>query len=191
MSEHYEMDLGPVAEEEAGELAGPLLEQAKQELGFVPKMYAHMAQSPGLLSTYLHGYEQFREQSHFSAAEQEVVFLSISAENGCHYCVAAHSTLADGNDDLDEAVIDSVRDGRELPDKKLGALSHFCRHMVQTRGRPEPNQARQFLEAGYRDHHILDIVLAIGVKTLSNYANHVLNTEVDEAFSPRQWTPQG
>jgi AhpD family alkylhydroperoxidase len=58
-------------------------------------MYAVMANSPGLLETYATGYAAFREASGFTPAEQEVVLLTVSHENGCEYCVAAHSFLAD------------------------------------------------------------------------------------------------
>ena len=39
-----------------------LLDEAKAQVGMVPNMYAEMANSPGLLSTYLFGQDQFRRQ---------------------------------------------------------------------------------------------------------------------------------
>jgi len=32
--------------------------------------------------------------------------------------------------------------------------------------------------------HVLEIILAMAVKTISNYANHVNHTDVDDAFAP-------
>lgn len=54
-----------------------------------------MAHAPGALSTYLHGMDWFRKESGFTPAEQEVVLLVISRINDCHYCVAAHSMIAE------------------------------------------------------------------------------------------------
>ena len=34
---------------------------------------------------------------------------------------------------------------------------------------------------------MLEIILAIAVKTLSNYSNHLFNTPLDEMFARREW----
>lgn len=72
-----------------------VLDTALKQVGFIPNMYANMANAPAVLSTYLHGYGLFRGESGFSPAEQEVVFLAVSQVNGCSYCTAAHSMIAD------------------------------------------------------------------------------------------------
>lgn len=40
-----------------------------------------------------------------------------------------------------------------------------------------------FREAGYEERHISGVILAIAVKTLSNYCNHIFKPEVDSAFA--------
>lgn len=164
-----------------------VLDQAKAKLGFIPNMYTRMAHSPGLLETYMHGYDVFRKESGFSPVEQEVVFLSISRTNECHYCVAAHSTLADTKSGVPPAVTDAIRDGAPIPDTRLAALSAFTQRMVESRGRPTDEDIEHFLDAGYSERQVVEIVLAIGVKTLSNYVNHLFNTPVDEVFAGRAW----
>jgi AhpD family alkylhydroperoxidase len=151
-------------------------------------MYSRMVNSPGLLATYLEGYALFRKDSGFTPAEQEVVFLTISRENSCHYCVAAHSVLADRISGVPEAVTDAIRDGTRLPDEHLEALRAFTQEMVGTRGHPSRDGMRRFLDAGFSERQVLEIVLAIAVKTLSNYANHLFDTPVDEMFSHRSWS---
>lgn len=163
------------------------LEEAKQRLGFIPNMYGAMANSPGLLDTYVHGYNLFRSQSGFTPAEQEVVFLAISRENGCTYCVAAHSFIADKMSGVPAPVTDAIRDGRRIADPKLAALHDFARLMVQKRGLPSTADVAAFLAAGYSEKQVLEIVLAIAVKTLSNYANHLFHTKVDAVFASRIW----
>ncbi len=164
-----------------------LLEQAQKNLGFVPNMYAGMVNSPGYLEAYLTGYASFRADSGFTPPEQEVVFLVISRENGCEYCVAAHSFLADKKSGLDPAVTDAIRDGRDIADQKLAALAAFTRTLHHTRGLPSKAEVAAFLAAGYSERHILDIVLALAVKTLSNYANHLFHTPLDPVFAERAW----
>lgn len=160
-----------------------VLEKAKAQVGFIPNMYAGMVNSPGLLETYLDGYARFRAGSGFTPAEQEVVFLVISRQNGCNYCVAAHSMIAEKKSRVPGNVLAALREGQPLPDPKLAALADFTEAMVESRGSPLKSEAKAFLAAGYSERQILEIVLAIAVKTMSNYANHLLHTEIDAVFA--------
>lgn len=187
METQYKMTLAPQTLEGTAGRAKEVLETARKQVGFIPNMYANMVHSPGLLDTYLHGYNLFRKESGFSPVEQEVVFLSVSAENGCTYCVAAHSVLADLKSKVPAEVTNAIRDGNPIPDARLRALSAFTRIMVTTRGWPAASAVDAFLCAGYTERHILEVILAIAVKTLSNYANHIFQTPVDEMFAGRIW----
>ncbi len=182
------LELEKVAIERAEPLARATLETARQKLGMIPNMYAYMANAPGLLETYRTGYELFRQGSGFSPVEEEVVFLSISYENGCEYCMAAHSFLADVQSKVPTEVTEALRKGTHIPDARLQALSRFTRLLVQKRGRPSQADLVLFHAAGYKDAQVLQIILAIGVKTLSNYTNHLCGTPVDTAFIKRAWT---
>lgn len=180
-------ELGLLAIETATGKARTLLEAAKQQLGFVPNMYGAMANEPTLLEAYSSTYAAFRREAGFTSVEQEVIFLVVSRENGCHYCVAAHSFVADKMSGVPTEVTDAIRDGRAIADPKLQALAAFTRIMVDTRGRPNDGDVQRFLAAGYSERNILGVVLAIGVKTFSNYANHLFHTPVDGVFAPRAW----
>ena len=184
MTAEYTLELAPVSDAAAEGSAKQMLDDARANLGFVPNMYRTMAINPGLLSTYLHGYAHFREQANFTPPEQEVVFLTISLANGCDYCMAAHSMLALNVSKLSEAHTQALRDGKALDDDKLEALRRFTHHMWETRGLPTKAEAEAFKAAGYSDMHVLEIILAMAVKTISNYANHVNHTDVDDAFAP-------
>lgn len=183
MSAEYKLQITPVTDDAAQGQARDLLQNAREQLGFVPNMYRGMAIAPELLSTYMHGYDAFRQSGRFTAPEQEVVFLTISLANGCDYCTAAHSMLAVRMSGLPEADTMALRDGQPMQDDKLNALSRFTWHMWDTRGMPETASVAAFRQAGYDDTHILEIVLALAVKTISNYANHVNHSEVDDAFA--------
>lgn len=163
-----------------------LLEQTQAKLGFVPNMYRNMANVPGLLETYLAGYDRFRSESGFSPAEQETVLLAISRANRCEYCMAAHSTIADRSGVPGE-VTDALRAGTTIPDPRLDALARFTTRLVETRGRPSTEDLDAFTSAGYSEADVLQVLLAISVKTISNYTNHMFGTEVDDAFAGRVW----
>jgi uncharacterized peroxidase-related enzyme len=189
MTDAAKLTLPPKTLETKDPRAKAVLETAKAQVGFIPNMYAGMANSPGLLETYLDGYASFRKYSGFTSAEQEVVFLTISRENGCDYCMAAHSMIADKVSKMPPEVLRAIRSGASIPDTKLAALGAFTSHMFATRGRPTANGLKAFLDAGYTEAQVLEIVLALAVKTLSNYANHVNDPKVDEAFAAYAWNP--
>jgi uncharacterized peroxidase-related enzyme len=183
----YTLTLPAMTIEDANPQAREVLEQTQAKMGMVPNMYRVMANSPAMLQSYAQGYALFRENAGFTPAEQEVVFLTISRENECHYCMAAHSFVADNISKVPTEVTDSIRNDATIADSKIAELRDFTRTMVISRGRPSQDDVSTFVQAGYSESHILDIILAISVKTISNYANHVFDTPVDAAFTTRSW----
>ncbi len=175
--------------ESAEGTAKTLLSEAKAQVGFVPNMYAGMVNSPGLLETYLLGYERFRESSGLTPVEQEVVLLTISRFHSCTYCMAAHSMIAEKMSKVPANVLQALRTGAPIADARLAALSTFTTIMLEQRGNPTPEQFKTFLDAGYLDRDVLEIILAIAIKTISNYSNHVLHTKTDAAFEAYAWEP--
>ena len=160
-----------------------VLDRAVKAVGFLPNMYANMVNAPAVLSTYLHGYGLFRSESGLKPAEQEVVFLAVSQVNGCDYCTAAHSMIADKKSGVPADVLQAIRAGQPIPDARLAALYALTAAMVKTQGRPDAALLQAFLAAGFEEKAVLYIVLAIAVKTLSNYSNHAFATAVDEVFA--------
>lgn len=187
MLSEYKTTLSLKTADNAAPKAKAILEAARKKMGFVPNMYKAMANSSGLLSAYMQGYDDFRANSGFSPAEQEVIFLTISRVNGCEYCMAAHSFLAGAMSGVPVDVTVAIRDGKPVSDTKLGALNIFTQLMVTKRGLPDRKEVEAFLSAGYEEKDILEIILAIAVKTISNYTNHIFHTEVDEVFAKHTW----
>lgn len=183
MSAEYKIGLSAVTDEDAKGAAKDVIENAKANLGFVPNMYRAMANSPGYLGTYANGYNAFRQGSGFTPQEQETVFLTLSRENGCDYCTAAHSMIAEKVSKLGADELAAVRSGDVLPDAKLNVLSVFTKHVHDERGLIGKSAAEAFIAAGYSENQILEVILALSVKILSNYSNHIFHTDVDEAFS--------
>jgi len=181
------LELEPQTIESANKISGDIMDTAKKTFGFVPNMYSLMANNPALLDSYVYSYKSFRANSGFNPVEQEVILLSISYENECDYCMSAHSFVADKMSKVPEEVTDAIRNGEEIPDTKLAALSKYTRATVTKRGRVSEEDINQFLDAGYTKENILGVVTAIGLKTMSNYFNHITDTPLDDAFSERAW----
>jgi len=164
-----------------------ILDNAKNNLGFVPAMYVKMGANTALLDAYTYSYNSFRANAGFSPVEQEVIFLSVAYENNCEYCMGAHSFIADKMSKVPVEVTDAIREGKQIPDVKLAALSKLTRSLTVNRGNVSQAEVDAFLAAGYSEVQVLGIIAGIAVKTMSNYSNHNTHPEIDAAFAGRAW----
>ena len=172
--------------ESAPEKSCPTLESVRKNYGFVPNLFGALAESPAAVESYA-AVSGALARGRFSATEQQLLAISISAENGCEYCVAAHSTVA-GMQKVPPATVAAVREGKTLPDPKLQALRTFALQVVQKRGWLDQKDLEAFFVAGYDQGHVLEVLTWVSLKTLSNYANHIAKTPVDAAFSAQRWS---
>jgi len=164
----------------------PILAQAEENYGMVPNLYGVMAENPGTLKAYTEISGAFAE-SGLSAAEQQVVAIAASVENGCTYCVAAHSAISAGQQLFDEATLKALRNGQPLQDDRLEAVRSFTRTVVEKRGWLDDHELSAFLDAGFEKKDVLAVVTGVAMKTLSNFTNHLAETPLDEAFSDFAW----
>lgn len=170
----------------ASAAAKPLLEGARQAFGFVPNLQSHMAESPELLAGYSALWDLFGKST-LTPHEQQVVYLTANFENNCHYCMAGHSTLAKMIGMAPE-VIAALRAGTPLPDPKLEALHRLTTIVVRDRGFVSDAEISAFLAAGYTQRNVLEVVLGVATKVLSNYTNHLVHTENDTFMKGNEWT---
>ena len=172
-------------ETSAPEAARPLLEGSKKSFGMIPNLHAVMAEAPVLLEAYQTLHRLFSESS-FNADEITVVWQTINVENECHYCVPAHTGIAKSMKVSDE-VIDALREETALPDDKLEALRTFTLKVMRQHGNLSEEDVKAFLDAGYQQRHVLDVILGLAQKVMSNYTNHLAETPVDKPFEKFSW----
>ncbi len=157
--------------------AKPILDQAGQAIGYVPALLAQMAEAPALLEGYAALSAIFRKTG-FTPAEQQLVLLTASVEHDSHYCTPAHTVRARAAA-IDEATLTAVRAGRPVADPRLEALRLFTVRMIRERGFLADADLDAFVAAGFTRANALEIILAVGLKTLSNYVNHLAETPLD------------
>lgn len=174
-------------EETAPDAGGDMLGEAKDKFGMVPNVLGIMAESSSELEGYLTLSKLFEETS-LTQEEQKIVLMTVSFENECDYCMAAHSMESE-NIGVSEKVISAVRNGEPIEDNHLEALRRFTAAVVRKRGNLVESDVETFLEAGYEQKNILEVILAVGMKTMSNYTNHIANTPLDEAMESYRWEP--
>lgn len=174
--------------ETAPEAASAILAGTEKKLGFVPNLYAGLANAPAALEAYV-ALSSYFDKTSLTPVERQVVLLATSVENGCEFCVAAHSMIAKKMVGAPEEVVNALRSGQLPLDFKLAALTRFTRAVVQERGWVVEHPAfNQFLDAGYSREQALEVVLGVTQKTLSNYANHLLQTPINPAFDSERWS---
>ena len=161
------------------------LKTAERVFGFLPNLLGVLAEAPIALRAYM-DLTDLLERASLSPVEQQVMMLAASRENGCDYCMAAHSTVA-GMVGMSKAVLTALRSGNILPDTKLEALRSFVVDVVRSRGRVSDHRIEECLKAGYSRQNVLEVVFAVAMKTLSNYANHMAETPVDTQFLSQAW----
>lgn len=164
----------------------PILADVQKTLGFVPNLYGVLAESPPLLKGYATLSAIF-DGGLLTPVERQIVLLTTSFENGCDYCMAAHTAIA-SMQGVSEKFVAAIREGNPIDDRKLQALNDFVQQVVRRRGWVADDDVQSFLDAGYSRAHVLEVILGVGIKTMSNYANHLAKTPLDAAFEPHTWS---
>lgn len=171
--------------ETAPEGSKALLENSQKAYGMIPGLHGVLAASPELLKAYQELHQLFTETS-FNNDELTVVWQTINVEHGCHYCVPAHTGIAKMMK-VDDAIIDALRNQTPLADAKLEALRTLTLYITRNRGNVSQADLEAFYTAGYGEQQVLEIILGLSQKVISNYTNHIANTPVDEAFQKFAW----
>lgn len=163
----------------------PALAQASKRFGFIPNLYGIMAESPQAFTAYQALSEQFRKTS-LPTGGQDVVWLTVSRYNCCHYCMAVHSSSA-LRTGMDGATVTALREGKPLADPQQEAVRRFAHAVVAEQGNVAEEEVERFLAAGGTRRQILDVMVGVAMKTMSNCINHLAHTPLDDAFAAQAW----
>jgi uncharacterized peroxidase-related enzyme len=163
-----------------------VLEQVKAAYGFVPNLFHGMAsQNPAVTSAYLTASAAL-DNGVLTPAEREVVRLAVSAYNDCHYCTAAHRTVASGLG-VNKAELEAVDALRPPSNPRLATLVHATWALMRTRAHLT-SSARESLRVSGPE--LYELVGIIALKTISNYINRLQGTQIDEPLLPQATRPQ-
>ena len=169
----------------APEESKQLLEKVKASSGMIPGLYAVLAESPEALKAYVELGKIF-SQSSLSDEEKTVVWQTINVEHECKFCVPAHTLVAKLMK-VDETITNALRDKTPLPNEKLEMLREFTLILVRNRGKATEEEVSVFLEAGFTRKNILEVIVGISQKVLSNYTNYIADTPLNKEFQPFAW----
>ncbi|GAF05584.1 carboxymuconolactone decarboxylase family protein [Saccharicrinis fermentans] len=169
----------------APEKSQPILQNSLKAFGSIPGLHGVLAASPETLEAYQTLHKLFTETS-FNNDELTVVWQTINVEHECHYCVPAHTGIAKMMK-VDDAITEALRNGTAMPTEKLQALHEFTLAVVQKRGAVSEDELNAFFAAGYQQQQVLEVILGLSQKVISNYTNRIAETPVDEGFKKYAW----
>lgn len=166
-----------------------MLNGVQKTWGFVPNVHRVLAESPAALEAYstLWG---IAEKTGFTAQERNIAYLAIIYENECTYCMAGHTNLS-RMAKVDPEVIAAVRENRPIADAKLEALRQFAAKVTRQRGAISEVDVATFKAAGYSNRAVLDLLVLMATKLISNYTNHLAHTPNDSFMKGAEWTAPG
>ena len=152
-----------------------IFDKLQRGIGFVPNLYAFFAKNETALEDYL----AFQNRkSTLSSKEREVVNLVTSQINGCRYCQSAHTALARMLHFTDEQILE-IRQGTASFDSKLDALAKFTAAVVKNKAHIANKIKETLFTAGYTEANLVDIVIVIGDKLISNYLHNLTQLPID------------
>lgn len=157
-----------------------LFDNLQKGLGFVPNLYATFGYSENGLSNYLN---LQNAKSSLSKKEREVINLVVSQVNDCRYCLSAHTVLGKMNGFTDEQILE-IRTGEAHFNSKLNALAQFVKETTEHQGRPSETSVGNFFAAGYANENLVDTLIVIGDKIVSNYLHGITQIPIDFPVAP-------
>ena len=157
-----------------------IFDNLKSSLGTVPNLYATLAHSETALGNYL----AFQNaKSSITGKAREVVNLVVSQVNSCEYCLAAHTVIGKMNGFTDEEILE-IRSGNASFDAKLNALARLAQSIAVNRGHAEEAAVDAFFSAGWTKANLVDVIVVIGDKIVTNYLHGVTRVQVDFPAAP-------
>lgn len=166
--------------DEVSENNQAIFDNLNKGLGFVPNLYAYFAKSETALGDYL---ALQNRKSSLKAKEREVINLVVSQVNGCRYCQSAHTALGKMNGFSEDQILE-IRGGSAAFDAKLDALAKFTKSVAENKGRATQASKDAFFAAGYTEASLVDVVVIIGDKIISNYIHNLTDFAIDFPIAP-------
>ncbi|KAA1247955.1 carboxymuconolactone decarboxylase family protein [Aquimarina sp. RZ0] len=168
--------------ESAPEASKDLLKYGEKKYGILPNLFRYMAGAPAALESYIDLFNTFSRTS-FTGGEQHLILLSISIINKCDYCIAAHTRAAKANG-ISSSILNAVRKKNGIEDQRLNMLINTAQKIVETNGNMDAEDLNRFYDAGFSPENLMEIIVGVSLKTISNYINHITENVINEPLEP-------
>lgn len=142
-----------------------LLDAVQQQLGVVPNFIRALANSPRALSAFLGLYGSLGRAA-IDKATQERIALAVAEENGCQYCVSAHTAIGRNAGLSTEEMLRNRQGGSS--DAKAAAAVAFAKALNEHRGEVTTSEFEAVRAAGFSDGEIVEIITLVALNVFTN-----------------------
>lgn len=156
--------------------AKALLDGVQKKLGVTPNVIRTMANAPAVLKAYL-AFGEALSGGRFDARSREAIALTVAGANNCEYCASAHTAFSKS------LKVENTEIARRLEghssDPELDAALVFAGKLVEKHGFVSDDDIAAMRAAGLDDGAMTELVANVAANILTNYLNHVAQTEID------------
>jgi AhpD family alkylhydroperoxidase len=172
--------------ESAPEQSKPSLQMLQGALGMIPNIAGAMSTSPVLIGSLVALFQKVHGGS-FSEEQIQILLLTNAVTNACNWAVAFHTALA-LKEGVAPADVKAIRERHNLQNPKNAALSALARTLIEKRGRLDDLDVSRFLQAGFDNAHLLEVISVVAASTITNYTGNVTKPPVEAAFEAYAWS---
>jgi AhpD family alkylhydroperoxidase len=164
----------------------PSLEALQEAFGMIPNIAGAMATSPALIGGLVGLFQKVHGGS-FSEEQIQVLLLTNAVTNACAWAVAFHTAWA-LKEGVDAADVEAIRKAQTPRGPKNSALSTLARALIEKRGQLGEGDVSRFLQAGFTESHLLEVITVIAASTITNYTGSVTRPPLEAAFAKYAWS---
>ena len=161
--------------EEVSEKNQQVFDKIKGVFGAVPNLYSTLAYSENALEAYIN---LETSKTSLTTKDAEAVNLVVSEVNHCMYCLSAHTMIAKQSGLTEEQTIE-IRRGNATFDPRLDTLVKLTKQLSETRHAENETLLDAFFDAGYTKENLMDIIVLIGDRTISNILHAVTKVSIE------------
>lgn len=172
--------------ESAPEQSKPSLQALQGAFGMIPNVAGAMSTSPVLIRSLVGLFQQVHG-GNFSEKQIQVLLLTNAVTNACAWAVAFHTALA-LKEGVESGDVQAIRERRTPQNPKNAVLSTLARTLIEKRGRLDDLDVSRFLQAGFDQAHLLEVIAVVAASTITNYTGNVTKPPVEAAFEAHAWS---
>ncbi|MEH6358600.1 MAG: carboxymuconolactone decarboxylase family protein [Pseudomonadales bacterium] len=161
------------------------LQALENNLGFIPNVFAAIAESPNALAGLMALNSNFAESS-FTGEEQQVIQLATSSENECGYCMAGHTAFS-CQINMPEDITNAMRNKETVPNARLQTLNSLTKALIRKKGQVTEEDTRDFYAAGFTQAQLIELIMGICVKYFTTFVSNAFQLPLDDAFKAYAW----
>lgn len=130
--------------------------------------------------TFIEGFKAFNtivSSGTLSEELREKIALTAAGVNDCGYCKSAHTMMAK-KAEVSDAGIEYALQGK-CGDEKTNCALTFVTVLIEKKGNISDADFQAIKDGGFSDQEIIDIFGQTMVNMVTNYFNHMVDTDVD------------